>query len=142
MQISSTPPGSGGAGSSQRLPVQTLGQEDFLKLLVTQMTTQDPLNPMKDTDFIAQMAQFSTLEQTRVMQADIARLRADQQFLQAQELLGKVVDLQYDKETIARGVVSAVQIEAGMPKLVVDGQTYTLEQVLLVTGPVLPPTSV
>lgn len=41
---------------------QDLGQEDFLKLLSTQMANQDPLEPTKDTDFVAQLAQFSSLE--------------------------------------------------------------------------------
>ena len=115
-----------------RLPIQTLGQDDFLKLLVTQLRSQDPLNPRTDTEFIGQMAQFSSLEQSRTMQSDIAHLRADQQFLHANALLGRTVALQLDSETILPGVVNAVQIEAGLPKLVVDGQSYNLSQVLLI----------
>ena len=42
---------------------QSLGKDDFLKLLITKMQFQDPLNPMEDEDYIAQLAQFSTLEQ-------------------------------------------------------------------------------
>ncbi|WP_456271542.1 flagellar hook assembly protein FlgD [Bacillus sp. AK031] len=40
-----------------------LGKDDFMKILMTQLQNQDPLNPMQDKDFIAQMATFSTLEQ-------------------------------------------------------------------------------
>ena len=43
-------------------------QDRFLRLLVTQMKNQDPLNPTSDTDFIGQMAQFSSLESTKMMQ--------------------------------------------------------------------------
>jgi flagellar basal-body rod modification protein FlgD len=62
--------------ATARTPVQTLGQEDFLNLLVAQMSQQDPMNPQKDNEFIAQMAQFSALEQSKTMQQDMAALRA------------------------------------------------------------------
>ena len=121
------------ASAQARLPIQTLGQNDFLKLLVTQLTSQDPLNPQKDTEFIAQMAQFSALEQSKAMQSDMARLRADQQVLQATALLGQTVAVQIGQEATARGVVSGVQIVAGTPKLMVDGAAYDLSQVFMVT---------
>ena len=41
---------------------KTLGKDDFIQLLVTQLQNQDPLNPMEDTEFVAQLAQFSSLE--------------------------------------------------------------------------------
>ena len=121
------------ASARERLPIQTLGQADFLKLLVTQMTSQDPLNPQKDSEFIAQMAQFSALEQSKAMQSDMAKMRSDQQVLQATALLGQTVAVQVGQEAIARGVVTGVQIVAGTPKLMVDGNPYDLSQVFMVT---------
>lgn len=122
----------GASDGASRLPAQMLDQEDFLRLLVTQMTSQDPLNPKADLDSIAQMAQFSSLEQTRAMQADIALLRGQQQLLQADGLLGRTVELQLDSQITVRGVVEAVQIQAGTPRIVVGGVPYTLEQVLAI----------
>ena len=127
--IASTP----GTNAADRVPIQTLGQDDFLKLLVAQMTSQDPLNPQKDTEFIAQMAQFSALEQAKTMQSDVAQLRVEQLALQANALIGRTVDLQTPNETTATGIVSAIQMEAGTPKLIVDGQRYDLSQVLTIS---------
>jgi flagellar basal-body rod modification protein FlgD len=111
-----------------RIPKQTLGQEDFLKLLVAQMSAQDPLNPQKDTDFIAQMASFSSLEQSKAMQEDLAGLRADQQVLQANALLGRLVVLQSGDGSEIVGEVSAVQVHSGKVEIVVDGNSYQLNQ--------------
>ena len=117
------------ATAASRIPIKTLGQDDFLKLLVTQMSNQDPMNPQKDTEFVAQMAQFTSLEQTRSMQADIAQLRSDQHMAQANALLGRAVELQVDSATVAQGTVSAIQIQDGTPKICVNGQAYDLNQV-------------
>jgi len=121
-----------GAGID-RIPIQTLGQSDFLKLLATQMSAQDPLNPQSDTQFVAQMAQFSSLEQTKSIESDLTNLRSDQQLAQASALLGKSVSVQVDSGAVVQGNVSAVQIEAGTPKLIVNGQKFDLDQVTTIT---------
>jgi flagellar basal-body rod modification protein FlgD len=119
--------------ANSRMPVQTLGQDDFLKLLVTQMTSQDPLNPQKDTDFIAQMAQFSSLEQTKTMESDLAAMKSQQDFTQAATLLGRKVQVQTGTATTDTGTVSSVQMAAGTPQLAINGNLYDLSQVLSVT---------
>ncbi|QZY56753.1 flagellar hook capping FlgD N-terminal domain-containing protein [Crassaminicella profunda] len=53
--------------STVKQPKNKLGKDDFLKLLVTQLTHQDPLNPVDDKEFMGQMAQFSSLEQMQNM---------------------------------------------------------------------------
>jgi flagellar basal-body rod modification protein FlgD len=114
------------------LPVQTLGQSDFLKLLVTQMSSQDPMNPQSDTDFIAQVAQFSTLEATQSMQSSMSQIQSSQQLTQANGLLGKTVSVQDNQGLTVQGTVSSVQIQAGTPQLIINGQQYSLGQVLSV----------
>ncbi|HXI50384.1 MAG TPA: flagellar hook capping FlgD N-terminal domain-containing protein [Candidatus Saccharimonadales bacterium] len=125
-------------GTEARLPTQTLDQNDFLKLLVAQMTSQDPLNPKSDIEMIPQMVQFTTLEQSKAMQADIAHLRADQQLLQANALIGRTVQLQVGNQAAVSGQVTAVQLEEGTPKLVVNGHTYDLSTVLGITPAAAP----
>jgi flagellar basal-body rod modification protein FlgD len=118
--------------ANPRVPVKTLGQDDFLKLMVTQFTNQDPLNPMKDTEYIAQMTSFTSLEQTKSMSGEISKLRTDSQTLQATSLLGKSVALPgaTDKDPQIVGTVTAVQIKEGKPMIVVNDTPYELSSVL------------
>jgi flagellar basal-body rod modification protein FlgD len=132
MQIPLVNSAGGYADARERLPVKTLDQQDFLRLLVAQMKSQDPLSPQNDMNYIAQMAQFSTLEQSKSMQADIAMLRGDQQLLQATALLGQAVEVQGDAGGVHQGTVQAVQIEDGAPRLIVGGKAYSLGQVLTI----------
>lgn len=117
--------------AASSLPTKSLGQQDFLNLLVAQLTNQDPLNPQKDTDFVAQMAQFSSLQQATNMQQDIAQMRAE-------ALLGKAVLIQTASGDAITGTVAAVTSQSGSPTIVVNGQTYNLNQVNAV---VLPPSN-
>jgi flagellar basal-body rod modification protein FlgD len=119
--------------ASSRIPTQVLGQQDFLKLLVAQLSAQDPMNPKKDTDFIAQMAQFSSLEQAKNMQSSMAAISAQQDLLNANALLGREVNLQIEKDKSVTGVVSAVNIEAGTPKIVVNGTAYEMSKLISVS---------
>ena len=124
------------AEGTTRTPVQTLGQDDFLKLLVAQMSQQDPMNPMKDSEFIAQMAQFSALEQSKAMQQDMSSLRAS-------AMLGETVTvrLKDDKgQEIGQltDVVSQVVIEKNVPKLLVDGRRIEMGDLLSVQRAQLP----
>ena len=112
--------------ASERIPTKTLGQEDFLKLLVTKMSQQDPLNPKDETDFIAEMAQFTSLEQTK-------GLVNSMQTMQASSLLGRVVEVQPDNQETITGKVSAVIVEAGTPKVIVGENEYALDQIRVIT---------
>ncbi len=128
------PTSSAGASTVPTLAASTLNQQDFLKLLVTQMSQQDPMNPESNLDFSAQLAQFSTLQQTTAMQTGITQLGTQQQFLQANDLIGRTVKLQNADQTTASGVVSGVQLAGGTPQIVVNGQNYNLSQVLAVAS--------
>jgi flagellar basal-body rod modification protein FlgD len=110
---------------ASQLPQQTLNQNDFLQLLVAQLSQQDPMNPVSDTDFAAQMAQFSALQESQTMQGNMAGI-------QANALLGQTVILQPSQGSPVSGIVSSVQYNSGTPSLIVNGQSYTMSQVLAV----------
>lgn len=92
-----------------------LDKDAFLKLLVAQLRYQDPLSPLQDSDFIAQMAQISSLEQAQ----NSARA---QRLGQAASLLGKQVEyLNLDAQRVLAAEVKEVVVEEGDPKLLVLG---------------------
>lgn len=72
-------------------PASILGKDDFLKLLIAQLRNQDPLRPMEDKEFIAQMAQFNVLEQMQQLNQAFESYAAMAQFGQASNLIGKTV---------------------------------------------------
>jgi flagellar basal-body rod modification protein FlgD len=92
----------------------SLGKDQFLKLFVAQLQHQDPMNPMNDSEFMAQMASFSTLEQ--VTNLAIANERSS-----TIGLLGRTVTYT-DKDNVTHtGTVEKVTTKDGKPLLTVDG---------------------
>jgi flagellar basal-body rod modification protein FlgD len=118
------------ASGSDRVPKKALGQDDFFKLLSTQLASQDPLKPMEDTAFIAQMASFSSLEGMNKLTDEFATFNAQQDFASAQGLLGKTVTL-WDSQTAKdiTGVVSAVHNDGDGTLIRVGGQDYDVGSV-------------
>lgn len=85
---------------------QTLGQEQFLKLLTTQLTHQDPMKPMENGDFLGQMAQFSTVSGIQDLQAsfkDFASSISSDQALQAAGLVGRYVSAPSQEALLSAG---------------------------------------
>lgn len=68
---------------------QTMGKDDFLKLLLVQMQHQDPLNPVLDHEFVSQMAQFSSLEQMLQMNSSLSLFVKSQEYMQLSTFIGK-----------------------------------------------------
>lgn len=106
---------------------QNLGKDDFIKILITQLTHQDPTAPMEDKEFIAQMAQFSSLEQMTNMAQDFNRLANMLSGSEATSSLGKAVELT-DGDKVINGVVQAVS-RGAVPQVLVNGNYYNWEQV-------------
>jgi len=105
----------------------TMGQDDFLKILVTQLQHQDPTSPMEDKDFIAQMAQFSSLEQIRNMSQGFQKLSGLLASSEAAQVLGRSVEIR-DGDSLVRGVVDKV-VRGDQPLVSVNGKIYDFSQV-------------
>jgi flagellar basal-body rod modification protein FlgD len=115
---------------------KNLDAEDFLKLLTVQLSNQDPLEPMKDTDFIAQMANFSSLEQMRELGKSFDNFAEEQQRVAAQAYLGKEVTLAPAGAKETTGTVSAISRddEGNLTVTVGDGE-YSVSDIRRVSLP-------
>ncbi|TWD85740.1 flagellar basal-body rod modification protein FlgD [Variovorax beijingensis] len=105
-----------GSTGTTNLQANSLGMEDFLKILLTQLTYQDPLKPMDNQQFMAQMAQFTSLEQTQQLNTKIATLISNQAALQSVGLIGKTVDVTTSTGSVT-GTVSALSLSGDSPLL-------------------------
>lgn len=114
-----------------------VGKDDFLKLLITQLRYQDPLNPIDDREFVAQMAQFSSLEQMQNMNKLLEVFTGTQQvismFAQATNLIGCKVKVDNGEGEAKEGMVEAVRFSQQGPVIIVDGKDYSLADLLEVT---------
>ncbi len=111
---------------------QSLGKDDFLKLLITQLSNQDPTSPMENTEFIAQMAQFSSLEQMTNMNESFQQMSAMLNSNQAVTTIGKTVELDLNGVTTT-GVVDAVTYGQN-PQVRVGNMFYDMKQIRAVYG--------
>lgn len=91
----------------------SVNMQDFLTLLLTQLTQQDPLKPMDNTQFLAQLAQFTTLQQTSVMTSNMQQLLSTQVSNQSVTLLGKTVSFAANGTAPQTGVVVGVSLQQG-----------------------------
>lgn len=104
-----------------------LSFESLLKIVLTQLTYQDPLKPMDNFEFVSQLAQFSQIQQTQEMSQALQTLVAAQSTSQAASLLGKIVDVPAGNVTLT-GEVTAVAFADGSPSLTIktaDDQTIS-----------------
>jgi len=123
--------------ASSTAQASSLGMQDFLKILLTQLTYQDPLKPMDNQQFMAQMAQFTSLEQAQQLNTKIESLITNQAALQSVGLIGRTVDVSTSSGTLT-GNVTALSLAGNSPLLTIlstSGATLSdisLSQVLAV----------
>ena len=124
-----------GLAMSKNAGKQMLGADDFMKLLTTQLTSQDPMNPMKDTEFISQMANFTSLEQMRTLSKSFETFTSDQKMSAAPAFLGRNVTVK-DATGDITGIVEAITLKDGKPAITINGKSYDTK---LITGIAMPP---
>ena len=107
----------------------TMQMDDFLQLLTAQIANQDPLEPMKDTEFISQMANIASLEQMQQFSKGFETFADSHKDMVAQAYLGRQVNIQDDGKSVT-GIVDAVnKAEDGQVTVQVKGKDYNPENI-------------
>ena len=120
------------SASSQQTSLQQsdLGKEEFLELLVSQLQNQNPMEPMKNKEFMGQMAQFNSLQQMQSLNNNMSQFMKHQQLSQAGNLVGKQVKvLNSETGQELTGEVSKVKLNDSDPQVVIGGQEYALNNI-------------
>lgn len=129
------------AATARATGKKSLDVNDFLKLLTVQFTSQDPMKPMEDTQFISQMASFTSLEQMQTLNKEFSEFSKTQGITTANSYLGKKVSLTDATAPTgtSSGIVTGISVDAtNGPMLTVNGRNYELAKVQSVT--LAPPT--
>jgi len=100
-----------------------IGIQDFLKILVAQLGNQDPLKPMDNQEFVTQLAQFTSLQQTQEMNDKLGSLLTAQASMQSVGLLGKTIDVTSQTSGNTTGKVTALSFVSGEPRLTIQSTT-------------------
>lgn len=110
-----------------RVASQELGKDDFLKLLLAQLANQDPTSPMENTEFIAQMAQFSSLEQMTNMSTGFTKMASMLSSSEAVSSIGRSVEIDLGDTSFTGIVEGATRGEN--PQVQVNGMLYNMDQI-------------
>lgn len=116
-----------GALGAKKKGLQT---EDFIKMMVTQLQNQDPLEPAKNEALLAQMSQISQLQSTTTLTDSLKGMVLQNQIGSAAGLIGKSIEGMDENNETVTGLVTSVRVEAGAAKLELDnGQMLPLDRV-------------
>jgi flagellar basal-body rod modification protein FlgD len=133
MEVSSVTNSTVASSDLSAVANQTLDKTAFLKLLITQLRYQDPMSPMDDTQFVSQLAQFSSLEQMQELNSGFITYASSALASEAFALIGKTVEYaDADLGTQVKGVVDKVTFQDGVPKLDIGSTTIDLTDVVAV----------
>lgn len=110
-----------------RTVTKDLGKDEFLSLLITQLKNQDPLNPTDNTEYVSQLAQFSSLEQMSNMSAGISSMEA--LTMTGKTIKATVTDSATGEVSEIQGVVDSVKLKSGKATLMVNGHEVDIGNV-------------
>src|SRR3954470_847828 len=126
-----------GSPATNTLPNKSLGlkSQDFIKMMITQLQNQDPLQPTKNEELLAQMSQIGQLEASTDLQSSLKTLTLQNNLSAAGNLIGKNVTGQDERGKPMSGVVNSVKVVDGAVSLELDnGKALSMSNVTGITA--------
>lgn len=118
-------------GSASAQSSNTIDQDGFIKLFLSQLQFQDPLEPVDNREFLAQLAQFSNLEQSRQLSLNSEGMLSMNATSQSLSLLSRRIEVTQASGNTATGVVKAIEFSASGPLLTVETSAGVLTGIRL-----------
>lgn len=117
---------------TKRTSNNDMDRDAFLRLLTIQLSHQDPLSPMKNTEFIAQMAQFTALEQMKNVSEAVGQLRDQNSRSTLLNLIGSEINYRRGESSVRVGVVEKVVLLGDEAQLYANGERVAMSEVISV----------
>jgi flagellar basal-body rod modification protein FlgD len=110
-----------------------LDSSDYLKLLMNELKSQDPMDPMSDKDYMAQMAQLNSVQELQKMNTTLSDMTQASQMTEAASMIGRTVQASLPDGTIANGAVTSVTVKDGSVNLTVGDKEVPMSSVTSVS---------
>lgn len=108
----------------------TVSKDGFLKILAAQLQNQDPLNAKDNSEYVAQMAQFSALEQMQNLNETMGQLLVSQKFQEGNLMIGKIAKISLGDNQFIEGEVTSVKFSGSQINIVVEDKEYNIDNVV------------
>lgn len=129
LNVNSATENTAGQSEPARQPAKALDKDAFLRLFIEQLKNQDPMSPQDSNAFMAQMAQFSMLEQMANLEKEFSQMKTLQEASEASSMLGRTVTVQTEGSPVT-GQVEKVILSGEDVKIAINGNSYLLGQVI------------
>jgi flagellar basal-body rod modification protein FlgD len=130
--VGSSTSSSASTGTNSKMNLKT---EDFIKLMITQLQNQDPMEPAKNQELLAQMSQIGQLQTSEKLQGTLSQFGFQSQLASAGSLIGKTVTGMDAQQNDVDGIVTGIRVEDDTVNLELDnGKTLPLSNVMTIEG--------
>jgi flagellar basal-body rod modification protein FlgD len=138
MQVNSTSNASQTTANSAAKTAQTnaskLDSDQFMQILMAQLTHQNPLEPMDNAEMMSQFSQLNSLQELREIHTGMDKLSASNQVMYLASLIGKNVKVNRTDGKVLEGVVESVVTEKDHPQVRIGNQEVPLDDIIEIQG--------